>query len=229
MAKKKGSEMDVRAALLRAAAELIAESGADGAGVNAVIERAGLSKGTFYHYFQSKEELLEALVRELSARAADAVRHAVSRPDLDAIARLNAFLVASRELKQDRRALVVQLTLALYRDESADLRRRLERATHDELAPLLGEILAQGINEGTLSIRHPHETASLVLGLVHSQREELVRSLLTTQPDARAGLERGIEAFYDALERIVGAPAGSIARPSRALLERWLEVLGPRP
>ncbi len=55
---------DTRRSLLDAAAKLIAECGYRGATVNAVVARAGLSKGTFYWHFKSKDDLLFTLVEE---------------------------------------------------------------------------------------------------------------------------------------------------------------------
>lgn len=55
---------DTRGSLLDAAAKVIAERGYRGASVNAVVARAGLSKGTFYWHFKTKDDLLFALLEE---------------------------------------------------------------------------------------------------------------------------------------------------------------------
>jgi len=51
-----------RRLLLDAAAALIAERGYQASTVNQMVERAGLSKGTFYWHFKSKEEVLLAVL-----------------------------------------------------------------------------------------------------------------------------------------------------------------------
>jgi AcrR family transcriptional regulator len=53
-----------REALLDAAAAVFAESGYGGASVDRIVGAAGLSKGTFYWHFKSKEQLFLALVEE---------------------------------------------------------------------------------------------------------------------------------------------------------------------
>jgi AcrR family transcriptional regulator len=70
---------DTRRALLDAAAVLIAERGYRGTTVNEVIARTGLSKGTFYWHFKSKEELLVAVLEER-----------IDRPLLELIERLRS-------------------------------------------------------------------------------------------------------------------------------------------
>jgi AcrR family transcriptional regulator len=53
---------DARAVLLRAAAEVFARRGYDGASMDEIASRAGYSKGALYWYFDSKDELFFALM-----------------------------------------------------------------------------------------------------------------------------------------------------------------------
>ena len=57
-------EPSARDVLMSSAATLIAERGYSGASVDSIVETAGLSKGTFYWHFESKEELFLALIEE---------------------------------------------------------------------------------------------------------------------------------------------------------------------
>jgi AcrR family transcriptional regulator len=60
--------MDSRAGLLQAALTLFASRGYDGVGVQEVAEAAGVAKPTLYHFFGSKQGLLEELFDEYAAR-----------------------------------------------------------------------------------------------------------------------------------------------------------------
>lgn len=60
------SRENTRARLLTAASEVFAESGFDGASVEAICERAGFTRGAFYSNFASKEELFFELMRQVS-------------------------------------------------------------------------------------------------------------------------------------------------------------------
>ena len=59
-----GAAPDTRPVLLDAAAQVFASHGYGGASVDRILREAGLSKGTFYWHFASKEELFLALVEE---------------------------------------------------------------------------------------------------------------------------------------------------------------------
>lgn len=63
---------DRRNAVLDAALRVFADAGFRRASLTEVGEEAGVTKGCVYHYFDSKEELLLALMRERSSSAAKA-------------------------------------------------------------------------------------------------------------------------------------------------------------
>ncbi len=67
---------DNRAHILDQALRLFAEKGYDAVGVQQVVEAAGLTKPTLYHYFGSKQGLFEALIEERSQPLHEAVRQA---------------------------------------------------------------------------------------------------------------------------------------------------------
>src|SRR3954464_8364492 len=69
--------------LLEAAASEFGERGFHEAAITGITQRAGVALGTFYTYFESKEEVFRALVRDMSratrAHVAEAVKGAPDR------------------------------------------------------------------------------------------------------------------------------------------------------
>ncbi|MBR9808480.1 MAG: TetR/AcrR family transcriptional regulator [Alphaproteobacteria bacterium] len=74
MAGQKGKT--TREALLQAAQDILTESGLEALNSNAIVEKAGVTPPTFYHYFSNKH----AVLRELGVRMMDA-QNAVLRAD----------------------------------------------------------------------------------------------------------------------------------------------------
>jgi len=68
--------MDNRANILSTALALFAERGYDAVGVQEVVEAAGVTKPTLYHYFGSKQGLLQTLLEEHHAPIRSSVRAA---------------------------------------------------------------------------------------------------------------------------------------------------------
>lgn len=83
---------DTRELLLRAGLEVLTEKGFSATGIDEILGRAGVPKGSFYHYFASKEAFGLGLIErygEFFARKLD--RHLDNR-SLPPLARLHAFV-----------------------------------------------------------------------------------------------------------------------------------------
>ena len=78
---------DTRQHLLDTGRDILAARGFSSVGLSAILQAAGVPKGSFYHYFQSKEQFGQALledyfasyVQDLDARFADDGTPAISR------------------------------------------------------------------------------------------------------------------------------------------------------
>lgn len=89
--------------LLEAAAEEFGERGYHEAAITGITGRAGVALGTFYTYFESKEEVFRALVRDMSratrAHVAEAVKDAPDRIAAERIG-LTAFIAFVRQHRE---------------------------------------------------------------------------------------------------------------------------------
>jgi hypothetical protein len=80
------------------------------------------------------------------------------------------------------------------------------------------------MDEGVFSTKYPEQFGNMFVGLSHGFEDELVELLLTDHPppDALQRLEALIGAYSDTLERILGAPAGSLPLSDINILREWL-------
>jgi len=68
--------------LMRAASEIVGEYGYAEASVSRIVERAGLAQGTFYLYFDSRQDLFDRLLPEVGAEALTFIRDRIGEvPD----------------------------------------------------------------------------------------------------------------------------------------------------
>jgi len=85
--------------LLEAAAQEFGTRGYHDAAITGITQRAGVALGTFYTYFESKEELFRALVHDMShatrSHVAEAVRGAPDRLEAERLG-LAAFIAFTR-------------------------------------------------------------------------------------------------------------------------------------
>ena len=91
-------------AVLDAAAAEFGEKGFHDSSIVSITARAGVALGTFYTYFESKDALFRALVRDMSDRVRDRVAPVLASAQGDTISRegvaLAAFLAFAREHKE---------------------------------------------------------------------------------------------------------------------------------
>lgn len=81
------------AVILDAAAALFVEQGMVATSIDDIVDRAGVAKGTFYHYFQDRAAMLEALRRRYSQQFADTAAEATAACDAaDWPAQLDAWI-----------------------------------------------------------------------------------------------------------------------------------------
>jgi AcrR family transcriptional regulator len=76
MTRREATKEANRSAILAAARKVFAEHGYEAAGVRDVVRRTELAQGTFYNYFEGKDDVFRAVVEEVGAQARRLVREA---------------------------------------------------------------------------------------------------------------------------------------------------------
>ncbi len=210
-----------RAEILDTAERLFYERGYERTPVRAIIDAIGIAKGTFYHHFPSKTELLDALVTRLSERALEIALPALSDESLSAPEKFRAMFGNVSAWKLKNKALLIRLMRALYSEENAAMRRRSQQASLRLFAPLMERIIAQGIAEGHFQCQNPDIVVRLLFSMATDMGELIAGMMLQDEPVVRAELRRQVGGYNDAMNRLLGAPAGTIELFRWELIEPW--------
>src|SRR6266567_4989713 len=189
-----------------------------------ILDFLQISKGAFYHYFDSKPALLFALVERMGDQVLQLVLPIVYDPTLGALDKLHRFFATLDREKLAHKELVLAYLRVWYADENAIVRHKLYTARVKRLTPWLEKIIRQGVEEGVLTTPYPDQAARMVISLQEDLGYATVELLLSMERerDDLSRFERIIEAYADALERVLGAPAGCLQRPSLEELSQWL-------
>ncbi len=204
-------ESEKRADILAAARALFFERGYEGSSVDAIIEGAGASKGTFYYHFDSKESLLNELTKELT-EPVYALIAAIAEGDGDGLSKLNRIFEASGQWKARNRQAMQMMVRAFWREESVLLRHKLMSWTAERGAALVGPVLKQGKEEGLFDIGDPVGTAELIFQMGNGLSDAMAPLILSVD-DHPENIDRLLEkvALYNrAIERILGLSEGAI-------------------
>jgi AcrR family transcriptional regulator len=212
-----------RDTFVAAAQRLIAIKGYEQLSIQDLLDETGSSKGAFYHYFDSKESLLEAVVERITDTALAAVEPIALDPDKSAPERLVGMFSGIAGWKNARKDLMLAILKVWISDDNTVVRERFRTSLGARLGPLLTRIVADGKTEGTFDVVDPAITAELVLALITSANEAASRLFLACQKGAAtiADARTLIAGYQQAIERVLGAPRGSLTYVNDDTLQLW--------
>jgi AcrR family transcriptional regulator len=208
-----------------AAQRLMQAKGYEQLSIQDVLDEVGASRGAFYHYFCSKTDLLEAVVARIVDTALDAAAPVVDDPALDAVAKLEGLFGGIAQWKMERTELMLALVRVWLSDDNTLTRDKMWRRLDARLAPVLAGIVEQGDAEGVFSVSSPESTARVMVALIHGLNDTAVRLFLErdTGGVTLADAEGLALAYTDALERILGTPAGTLHLVDEDVLKEWYQ------
>jgi len=211
--------------LLNVAQELFFTKGYRQTSVDAIIKKVGVSKGTFYYYFKSKEDLMNKLVKRTTNQILIEVKKITERTDLDALTKLNKAYITTRNVKLENIDLLKLYLKVLYKDENIILRHKIYMSNIDLLVPEFAKIISQGVKEKIFNTPFPRKAAKLIFEVAQTLGDSTAKLFLEIDknPEVVEKLRREVELYEDAIERIIGAEKGSINIVDRRVIENILE------
>lgn len=206
--KRKGYE-EKRNHIIMAANTLFLEKGYEATSVDDVLELAKISKGTFYHYFNHKIELLESIVDMFTLSYCEPLDKITSSTEMSAIDKLNAFFKLNQILKKENQAILLQVIAIWYKEENLIFKLRLSNRIKEVITPYLVRIIEQGSDEGFFKTNDTKETAALIVQLIAYMRERFVEELVKSESDVQT-MNNLIRICQQCIERLLAIPEGSL-------------------
>jgi AcrR family transcriptional regulator len=214
-----------RDAFLDAAQRLIMQKGYEGTSVQDVLQQVNTSKGAFYHYFDSKGSLLNAVVERMVDAALLSVEPIVDDPDLPATDKLRGLFAGIASFKTARKELLIALMEAWLSDNNAIVREKFRGVVVERLTPIMASIIRQGHDEGVFAVSAPDDTARVFVSFLLSLNQSTTELYLArgARKISLDDVRRALDAQVEALERVLGAPSGSITLVDESVLHEWFD------
>jgi AcrR family transcriptional regulator len=208
-----------------AAQGLIQARGYEQMSVQDVLDELGASKGAFYHYFDSKEALLAAVIERMTDAAIAMLLPMIADPELSAPEKFQGLFSGIARFKNERQDLLLAIIQTWISDDNAIVREKLRGATVKRLAPLMAAIVQQGLDEGTFTASPPEPVARVLVSLLLGANEAAVELFLARQANAVSldDIRTALAAYADAFDRILGASGGSFPITDEATLRLWFD------
>ncbi len=210
--------------ILDTAQMLFYTKGYDKTAVRDIIDEIGIAKGTFYHHFNSKEELLDALIVRLLDQSLLILEPILADDQLTALEKLHCFFNQVGNLKMENEALIRTLLPIWYADSNVIMRKKMKQNSLDMFSPLYHQIIQQGIEEEVFSVEYPEEMGGIVFQTMYFMGETLAKLLINAEDNLPwAMVQHKIVAYNSALESLLNAPSGSIQLFDFEPFRHWFE------
>jgi AcrR family transcriptional regulator len=212
-----------RDAFLDVAQRLVQTKGYEAMSVQDLLDELDASKGAFYHYFDSKQALLEAVVERFADSGVAALAPVLGNPDLSALRKLEGIFAGIARFKAEQKDLVLGIMKVWNSDGNAIVREKLRRLTERIMVPILSAVIRQGIYEGVIDADSPDETARVLVSLMQGVGQQASDQFIARQAGTISFevVQRSVAANTRAFERILGAAKGSLTLSDEPTLRFW--------
>ena len=185
--------------ILDVAEQLFAEKGFDNASTNDIINKIGIARGTLYHHFASKEEILDAMVERMTRQSISRAAAVIADESVPLLERLSAAVI-SLSLSSGAGAEVFE---QIHRPQNALLHQKMQERLMSGVVPLIAKLVEEGNEDGTFDSPYPDEAAEMIMTYANIAFD----ALADTTPEQ---MERKRKAFIYHTGRILGAEKGGL-------------------
>ena len=209
--------------ILDSAQRLVYTKGFDQMTIQDILDDLHISKGAFYHYFDSKPALLDALIDRMKQEAEGVVMPIFHDPGRNALEKLQDIFDTGARWKTSRKTYVLALLHGWYSDDNAIVRQKQMASLTQWMAPLLTEVIRQGVREGLMATPYPDQMGEVALGLLQNLSDTMTRLILACEPGCAdlQQVDRTIAAYTYAVERALGIPPASLKLVDPEMIKEW--------
>lgn len=207
---RKGEEK--RQIVLAAAEELFLSNGYEATSVQDILDALHISKGGFYHYFATKEEVLRQLIAQRAQRAAAYTAEGLEKAKND-MERINAVLRGFVPTRREEASFLRMLMPLIERTEGRTIAMLYQDALLAHFQPLLNEEVRKASENGTICppVKGMEES---VLHLTNrcwmAAATEVSRACRNGAPIDAGMLLTTLERYRRSVEVLLDAPYGSV-------------------
>ncbi len=154
---------DKRERILDAMQELMCQMPDKDISVNLIAKTAGIGKGSVYYYFNSKEDILDAVVERCYKKA---IHEFFGELNSEEPALKKISLLFWSMLRPEYHDNQKNLILTLHLHEDLRLHNKMKMIAVQEVSPILTALLRQGCAEGTIHTDYPSESAEMIVAVI---------------------------------------------------------------
>lgn len=145
--------------ILDIAEKLFHIKGYDKCTINDILKEVGIAKGTFYHYFKSKEEVLDAIVSRYKDVVITKVNEVANNDLITLEEKLMGAFMSMRIIDQLDSGMINEM----HKTENALLHQKILNQIVIDVAPILVKIIKEGVDRKVWRCKFPLEYMQIFL------------------------------------------------------------------
>ncbi len=198
--------------ILDVALGLFSEKGYEKATVEDILNRAGISKGAFYYYFEAKEDVLRVLTLREVEQKLELTRKIIEAQNLSAIDKINKLIDEAQKINFTRLEDRMKLYKAVTEYGNLEFQQRMLDQSILLGAPLIQKLLKQGIGEQTMNTDFPEEVAGLYIEMMNQYKAAIAKLWVECDDKTRLKvlLKKKSRFFQCLFERILEIQEGRL-------------------
>lgn len=202
---------DLKQELLEAALELFKVAGYEKTSIKAIVDHVSASKGAFYHYFKSKEDILESITQQYIDSLLIIPEKIANDEDLNGLEKMNRLFFELLNLKKEYRVKRLTIIEAFETEGNLKLRQKIIDSTILNIKRPYQKIIEQGIKEGIFVSGYPAEVAELLVQMIFTMNSSITKLLGDDhhRSEVMEVVKRKVCFYEDAMERLLGLTKGS--------------------
>ncbi|MCL2588958.1 MAG: TetR/AcrR family transcriptional regulator [Oscillospiraceae bacterium] len=145
--------------ILHTARRLFMEKGFEDVNIADIVSELGMTRGAFYHYFESREMLIHAVIDQMFMET-NPLAIAAEQEGLNALEKLRFALLSAQNSGLDPGA--ESLRMAMTEIMTNPIIFKSEALTQvNTIAPFLEKLLIEGNEDGSMSVKYPKQAAQV--------------------------------------------------------------------
>lgn len=212
--------------IINTAQRLFYQKGFENTSVNDIVQIAGIAKGTFYHYFRAKSDIIDDIIEKYISQIADEINLLVEDKFFSPIEKLNEFFLSAGFLKPNNRMITSILIKLVYLSENMLIKEKMIKCYNKMISPFLSEIISNlpsFQNESAQKIAHTCDF--IILGYLNLSQELSYMLLDKKLEDHEKELINAKSAaFAEATEKILGLENGTVFLMKKELIDKYFEI-----
>lgn len=179
--------------------KLINEQGLRNTSTHDIARTVGISRGTLYHHFESKEAILDALVEQISAEVYERARAIAQDESIPVMERMIKTILSLDVSKGSDHVILEHLNSP----NNIFLHQKVQKEMLLTLPSILANIIEDGIKEGIFNTKYPYECMEMLVAYT-----SMVFDSDFIEMSEQESLNKLIALICN-LERMLGAQEGS--------------------